>query len=400
MKVNDNHSISKFGYMFLMVSVTIGAEFLSLPRVATHYMGKNGWWLVLLSVILFLGIWVMTTLIRLRFLDETYIQYMKKTLGRPISVLLSILLLGFLIFFLTYELDMLVELSNIYLVKRTPPFLLMLVFIFATIPVLRGGCESLARFCFLTFPISFMIWFIVVLLGTKQGDLSNILPVTLPQSSWHYFLKGMVEISAPSYGWSVFLIILVPYVRKKDRGDLLKYTIMGAGIIALVYAGSIIACLGYFGFGETLHLMYPLVALVRSIDPGLTKVIERPEIFFVALWIATIFTTFIIVFFTLQVGISEFFELREYKLWFAPIIPWVFLIALIPDNMIQDMVMWEYVNMIYIALVFTIIPVQFLMTRKRKIGVPYQQVKREAEALKKQEQEQLKAKPNYQVQRK
>lgn len=397
MYINDNDRISKFGLLFLMVSVTIEAEFLSLPRISAQYMGRNGWWLVLLSVVPFLCIWIMATIIRLRFPNETYIQYIEKTLGRPIGIVLSILLFGFLIFYLTYEFNVFIALSKLYLVKRTPRFLLMLIFTLVSIPVLRGGCESLARFCSLVFPIIFIIWIVLVFFGTKQGDLSNFLPLTLPETDWKHFLKEMVEISAPIYGWSVFLTILTPYVRKKDRGDLLKYTMIGAGITILVYTGSVIACFAYFDLGETLHLIYPLVALVRCIDPGTVKIIERPELFFIAVWSSTIFTSFIVVFFTLQVGISDFFHLREHKLWFSPIIPWVFLVALIPDNMIQNMLMWEYVNIVYIVLVFTIIPVQFLIIRIRKIGIPYKQVKREAEALKKQEQ--VQEKPNYQIQR-
>ena len=111
--------------------------------------------------------------------------------------------------------------------------------------------------------------------------------------------------------------------------------------VTITYSILTILCFGMFGTKLLKGIVWPVLAYVRGINlPGLF--IERLDGVMLGIWIFTVYTTMIAIYFALTYSLSKIFGTKEQKQYALPMVPIIYFMALIPQNIAQVEKMTKY----------------------------------------------------------
>jgi spore germination protein len=143
--------------------------------------------------------------------------------------------------------------------------------------------------------------------------------------------------------------MLIPHMRQPKKA--MKGVFWGLAISGGLYFTIVIAAVGVFGPEETKHLLWPTLELAKTTTlPG--NILERLDAAFLAVWVTAVFTTlFSSYYFTIH-SISKLFRLRDHKMLSLFVLPYLFIMAMVPQNILQ---MYEVIEVVgQIGLLITI----------------------------------------------
>ena len=127
------------------------------------------------------------------------------------------------------------------------------------------------------------------------------------------------------------------------------------------------ATVGVFGAEETKLLLWPTLELAKTTSlPG--NILERLDAAFLAVWVTAVFTTLYSSYFLTIHSMSKLFRLRDHKMFSLFLLPFIFLLAMQPQNIIQLYVIIENVGRIglwiTIAYPFALLVIAWLRKKK------------------------------------
>ena len=316
----------------LIVSTVIGAGILSLPNKMAMAIGNDGWIpIVIGGMFSIITVLIMNKIFQL-YPDMDFFEIGREVLGKWVF---NIFIFVFLIYNLTLMASLsrnIAELVKAFLLETTPPEVLIISFILVTTYIARSEIQTIGRLGYHIYPLILVSVMMLIALSLPSLDYTNALPVF--RFNANKLPKAVVDSYFSFTGFEI-LLFAIPFAEgRKDKSRLVKTSIIAICIIILIYVLVFFLTLSQYGLHSLQRQAFPTLSLVKEIDlPGFF--IENLDGIAMAIWTLVIFATMASSYYSSGKILSNLFAVREHGIFIIPMVPIIYIISLIPQNVLE-----------------------------------------------------------------
>lgn len=360
---SKNDKVSVRQVEILLILDLTSTSVLSFPRTAAEIANQDAWIILIGATLLAFLFGYIITRVTKRFPGDTFVEISSKVLSKPVGILLSILFLGKLSITMAMELRIFGELVKQVLLPRTPIEVIMASMLLICSYLVRKGYECKARLGEILIFIIFIPLVIILLFVLPDTDFSNLKPfltTPLPQ-----LLKGSYFL-AFLYTPMEFILMAGPLINNPKKAGRITFTAIGfVGVLNVVLAIITIGVLGAMG---TRQQIWPVMTLMQIIEiPG--AFVERQDVLMMIFWILSVFSFISTLMYFISFIITRILKADEHCFLVLPLVPVLYLISLIPDNIVEAFNWIEFLVKYFRILFLLPIPLLILIVaRLRKLG--------------------------------
>lgn len=363
--MNDKEFVTPYGLFTTIVVTMVGVGIFSYPRELVSYVGTDGWIITIISgLISYLFIYIAYKVIRINDYDKFY-NIMKMSFGKILGAILAMIFVAYGVFSISIGMRIFIEVIKMYLLEKTPTEFLLLITILIGSYLIRAGMGALVKFNQICFWVMFIPIILVLLLTLNRTDFTNIFPV-LSNSPYDY-IKA-IKTTMISFGGIQIIYMILPFMRNKK--DIPRAAAKSIIFVTIFYAVVVIFTLAVFTKSQTKILLWPTITMIKSTSiPG--AFIERWEGVVMALWVIFYFTSFVNGYYLAADVVKDMFVLNDIKISSILIVPFIYLIALYPENIAELYDINSKVTPFLYLYSIVILPLMLLLAkslRKRAIG--------------------------------
>ena len=324
--MKEREFINKYGIFSSIVVTIIGVGVFSYPRDLTELIGSDGWFVTLLGgFISWILLYLIYKVVKINNYNNFY-GILHNNLGGILGKIFAVIFVAFNIFSIALGMRVFSEVIKMYLLLRTPTEFILMIMILTGVYLVRSGLDVLIRFNEISFWIMFIPIIFVLLAAAKGAEFTNVLPVF--NNKFEDYIKAVGTTIYAFTGYQI-AYLLIPSAKEKEKMP--KIIFKSIVFVSVFYAVITIMALAIFSKKETSNLLWPTITMIKSIDiPG--TFIERWEGVVMALWVIFYFTTFVNGYYFSSDIIKHAFKLEDIKISSLLIMPFIYLIALYPEN--------------------------------------------------------------------
>lgn len=312
----------------LLVTTIIGVGILSLPSNMADILDNDGWVAILAGGLLIIPFILMIDRLFKMYPNKTIFHIGEEVLGKAIFIIFLIIILVYAIITLAYSSRVFGEVMKGYLLERTPIKVIIITMLLTTSYVSRSEIEVLGRVATMVYPILLGLFILLLLINIPALDYTNILPVF--NTDFTQIPRGIL-ISLFSYAG--YEIILLAYPLSNDKKDTLKYVLRGLFIVIGIYLVTFFICLSQLGVNQLKRTLWPTIAVANEVDlPG--YFLENLDGIVIALWVLVVYTSIGPLLYIGGRVLSNIFNTKSHDIFILPLIPIIYIISIIPDNII------------------------------------------------------------------
>ncbi|MDS1030285.1 endospore germination permease [Bacillota bacterium LX-D] len=309
-----------------LVSIMIGGGILAMPSVFAAAAARDGWLSILLAgADAALAVYCLTLLGK-TFPSENILEYSSRLLGKKLGFVVGIVFLVFFLLSTAMAVRQFGDVLKIYFLEKTPLEVINLTMLFTSAYLVGHGVNSMFRVMQTFFPLLIIPIVLLLLMALPMANFKEVLPL---------FEQGAVPIFKGSIvGYGIFggysiIGFFIPYLSKAEKAVI---PCLGAqALVIIIYLAMFLIALAVFGPIELSNSLFPIVDLVRLIEvPG--TFIERFDIIILSIWILAVFTTVVAVYFLSATTLTHLTGLGELRCWVFLLLPFIYLIAMTPQN--------------------------------------------------------------------
>lgn len=346
----------------ILTSTMIGVGILSFPLFAVQAANAGAPMVTLLGIVLaIIGLWLIT-LLGMRFSNQTIIEYSADIIGKWPAFFGSLFIIGFftILTSLTAREFGGVVVTNV--LPGTPIDVTVIVMLLLAAISARHQMMTFAYMHFFYTPIILFPAIIIVVLSLKNADFINLQPFLGNEP--RNMLPGILTIAALFQG-SFVMTMVIPSMSRPEKA--LKASVWGMGVSGLLYLMIIVAVLGVYGAEEIKLFIWPTYELVKTTSLP-ANVLERIDAAFLAVWVTAVFTALLSSYFFIIHSLSKLFKVQDHRLFSFFLLPFVYVIAMIPQNVLQVYDVIKLVGRIGLAItiVYPAILLVIAMIRKKR----------------------------------
>ena len=321
--------MSTFQGTAIITVAIIGVIILTLPRLATERVEADGGIATFTAGIINLTLFVVMALLCRRFPKHTMIEFSQIILGKFLGKLYGTLFAAYCVLVSSVVLRTFADALKILLLQRTPLEFIMLAMLLTALLLVQNGVSSISKISELfLLPITLSIMLLLVL-NIPDMELMHLRPSL--SRGIQPLVQAIPRLFLVYMGYEA-VYFLSPYMREPKK--LLIAGIAGISIPIFIYTSLVVTAMTVFGVKTTATMVYPTVILARRLMfPGAFA--ERFDIFFIIFWILAAFTTLAIFLYLSSIAATRLLGLRNYKPFAVLITPFVYQIAILPQNVIH-----------------------------------------------------------------
>ena len=356
---SENDRISIRQMQILLVLTLFSSVSLILPRITSEYANQNGWMLIIGGAVLTCIYTVIITFLGKMFPGQTIVEYSKVILTKPIGIILCLILVIQVVLFAGFELRIFGELVKQVLLYRTPIEMIMIVMLFTIVYLTRRGYEERGRFAEIVIFISLIPILSVLLTSLPDIEAHNLAPFFTVK--YKEFFSGSYFVSIMMVGIEV-LYIGIAYLKNPEK-------VTRAAISAIIFVTIInllifFVTIGIFGAEETKRQIWPLMTIMQVVElPG--AFIHRQDALMMSFWILITYALLSNYIFFASILNSRLMKTKKTDWVNMLILPFVYVVALIPDNVPETFMMIK-VLINYMSIIF-LLPIPLIMLGVAKI---------------------------------
>ncbi|MEF3311647.1 endospore germination permease [Paenibacillus sp. GYB004] len=352
--MKDNpRQITEIQAAIIVISTIIGVGVLPLPLFASRAGGTGGPMVTAAAVVTALVSLLLITKLGQRFPKQTIVQYSEELIGKwpaRLGTVCIIVFFGVLTAMTAREFGEVVITS---VLKKTPLDVTVIVMLLLAALSTRNSLATFAYIHQFYFPLILFPAMVIIALSLKNANLLYLQPI------WGESTAGMLHgilIIAALFQGSFVMTLVIPAMR--SPGKAMRASVWGIAISGGLYLLIVIATLAVFGPEETNKLLWPTLELAKVTSLP-ANILERLDAAFLAIWVTAVFTTLLSAhYFTIH-ALSQLFRLNDHKLFSMMLLPYVFVMAMYPKNVLQ---MYEIISIVgRIGLVLTFVYPLFLL---------------------------------------
>ncbi|AFC30459.1 GerAB/ArcD/ProY family transporter [Paenibacillus mucilaginosus] len=313
----------------VLISTIVGVGVLPLPLFAVRAADTGAPLVTLLGILLaFTGLWTVTKL-GMRFPNQSIIGYSEHVLGRWPAWIGSALIIGFFAVLTSLAAREFGEVVITSVLRKTPLEVTVIVMLLLATLSARNNLTTFVYIHQFYLPLILFPGILIVALSLKNAEETNLLPLLGNEPVG--MLPGIVTVAALLQGSFVHTII-IPAMRRPEKA--MKASLWGMGIAGGLYLSIVTAAVAVFGPEETKLLLWPTLELAKTTTlPG--NILERLDAAFLAVWVTAVFTTLFSSYYLTIRAVSRLLRLRDHKMFSFFMLPFLFILAMLPDNIIH-----------------------------------------------------------------
>ncbi|WP_199617121.1 GerAB/ArcD/ProY family transporter [Paenibacillus alkalitolerans] len=330
----------------VLISTIIGVGVLPLPLFAVQAADTGAPLVTSLAIVVALiGLWLITKL-GMYFPSKSIILYSEDLLGRWIAAVGSLFIIAFFAILTSLAAREFGEVVITSVLKQTPLEITVIVMLLLAVFSARNDITTFAYIHHFYLPILVFPVLLIVALSLKNADWIHLQPIMGNEPGG--MMGGILTVAALFQGSFVFTIV-IPAMRRPERA--MKAAVCGLIIAGGIYLSIVIAVVGVFGSEETKRLLWPTLELAKTTTLP-ANILERLDAAFLGVWVTAVFTTLFSSYYLTIHAISKLFRQRDHKMFSMFMLPFVFIMAMLPQNILQ---MYEIVEVVgRIGLLITI----------------------------------------------
>ncbi|QBK25919.1 GerAB/ArcD/ProY family transporter [Ureibacillus thermophilus] len=357
--------ISSIQFAGIIASTIIGVTLLVLPRIIVTEVGEAA---IIVSItglmISFISLMALILLGK-KYPNHTIMGCNRMLLGKFIGTFFNCLIVILAIIIMSFEVREFAEVLANGLLPNTPIEISIILMI---IVCALAGFHNVSTFAYIHF---FYLPFILIpmilfFLAFEDIKVYHFLPILGHNLSFKEFMHGALNMASAITNFYV-IAMLSPYI--KDYNKSLKHGIWGffLGGVTIIY--TIVVSLGVFGVVELHKIYWPVLSLSRIIEiPG--EVLSRVDAIVLINWIFAVFTTLLSYYFVIVRGTAEIFRTDKYHFIATLMVPVVFIVALVPNNIYE---IYRYGIKVagFAMILYIILPISLLIIGRfrKKVGM-------------------------------
>ncbi|WP_246880348.1 GerAB/ArcD/ProY family transporter [Sporosarcina sp. 6E9] len=273
--------LNHYHVVFLIQNVIIGTSLLSLPNRLSS-MGYSLWWMPLLfGVVANLLLIPMIWLVR-KYPNDTLFVIHEKLFGKWAGKTINAILLVYFIIVIAAVCSSYIRLIQIVALvdqKITAP---LIIFLIIAIYIAHGGIKSVARFCIISFFLTFGLLYFLKW-GVADGDIRHIMPFFnfTPQELFTASKKGLMTI-----GGFELILFYFPYIIYQKKA--FKHASLGLWMsMVFTFAFTFVSVM-FFSEWQLENLLYPVLNLFQEVQ---LSYLERLDVLGITMWVYLILST-------------------------------------------------------------------------------------------------------------
>lgn len=344
----------------LVLSSVIGTVVVTLPRLATQAAQHSGVLSVFLAGLISLVLSILAVQLGKRFSNQTIIEYSATIAGKIPGKLIGVLIIIYSITVVGTALRVFADTLKIFMLPKTPIEFIMVTMLIVIVYLIYKGIGAIAKISESFIPLVITVLLLVIVLNFQDFEIRNLRPLisnglvrTIKGA-----LQGIPKIITAFLGFEIAFFI-IPFLQEPDK--ITPYVAGGILLPTIIYTALTAMSIGVFGIELTKKMLYPTISLARAIEfPGAFA--ERFDILFSILWILGVFTSISIFFYIASLSITRIMGLKNFRPFIFILVPFVYLVSILPQNIYQIHFLIDIVG--YIGIVVTLLPIPLLLISK------------------------------------
>ncbi|SFT07433.1 GerAB/ArcD/ProY family transporter [Paenibacillus sp. BC26] len=313
----------------ILVSTIIGVGVLPLPLFAVR-AGDAGAPLVTLlgAIVGFCGL-LLISLLGMRFPNKSIVEYSEDIIGKWPSLIGSLAIIAFFAILTSLAAREFGEVVVTSVLKNTPLEVTVIVMLLLAAVSTRNNLVTFSYIHLFYFPFLLGPALLIVALSLKNADVINLQPIW--GNSQAHMLPGIITIASLFQG-SFVMTIVIPAMQKPNKS--IKASFVAMCIAGGMYVIIVIAAVGVFGAEEIKNLLWPTLELAKATSLP-ANILERMDAAFLAVWVTAVFTTLFSSYYLTLRFISHLFGSKDHNMFSFFLLPFVFIMAVLPQNILQ-----------------------------------------------------------------
>ncbi|GLX66694.1 GerAB/ArcD/ProY family transporter [Paenibacillus glycanilyticus] len=359
--LGPNDKITTSQAAIFLNNAMLGAGILTLPRsVSESVKTPDSWISVLVGGLIAILVVVLMLKLSLRFPGKTVFQYTSAVIGRYPGMIWCLILVFYYIVIAGFEIRAMAEVTMYYLLEGTPIWAITIPFIWLGAYLVIGGIDAIARVSQIVFPISLCILILSYLLSLRLFELDNLRPIL--GDGLGPVIHGLKSTVLVYSGCEVVMTLTAQLENPKQA---LKAVLTGVGIPIGLYLFTVIMVIGGVSVDSAVTSTWPTIDLVRSFEVT-GFLFERFEFLLMVIWLMQMFCNYSCFFYNSSLGLSQLFKL-PYKAVIFALVPVIFLVTMIPQNMNELFGLGDAIGYLSILL-FLLFPVFLSLLALMRFG--------------------------------
>lgn len=356
----NREKLSSYQVTAVVATSIIGVIVLTLPRLATELVQVDGGFATLLAGLISLAFLFVIAVLCRRFPQMTVIEFSKVIFGKYLGFLYGLIFTMYSILVSGVVLRTFADALKLLLLPRTPLEFILITMLLVSLYLTQYGIGAISKVSEIFLPLIIFPIALLLLLNFNDVELIQLRPMF--SKGLTPFIKAVPNLFLAYLGYEV-LFMITPFVRTPQK--ILKYAAVGVGIPVVLYTTLVMTAITIFGVKPTGTLVYPTVILARRIIfPGAFA--ERFDIFFIIFWILAAYTTIVIFHYLGAISFTRLIGLRHYKPFIFIIAPLIYLISILPQNILQIDLLAQIAGFIGAGVVAASIPMLIIAMLRKK----------------------------------
>lgn len=361
--IKDNDRISPYQLAMIIITASIGIGIFSLPANIAIEAGVNGYILLpLAGLVNLVAVSIMIKLCNL-FPQKTLPDITEIVLGKFLGKIVTFLITLIILNLITFSMRSFTDVLNIFILFKTPSWVVSLTFLLVCAYLVRGGVEAIARFHEVGFLMLFVPFLLVIILGYRNVAPNNLMPFMYNFTGDIGKYLGIVFFSLG--GFEVILYYLAFVKRKNNMYKPVFLSVLFTTVFSTIV---VIICTAKFGSELTGQLTWPLINYIRGVSQG-RFFMESLDGILIWLWTLAVFTTVIINYYIVNLSVAKIFNIQEQKKLVIPVGILLYVLSLSVGNTKVLMESIKIIRPIQVIIIVYAVPILLLIVAKiRKLG--------------------------------
>ncbi|MCY6485594.1 endospore germination permease [Clostridium aestuarii] len=328
--MDNKNIVSKYDLFVTTVVTVIGTGIFSYPSELCKFVGSDAWIVILLAGVIFVPLlYLLHKSVELNNYAR-FIDILQNNFGNVMGKIIAFVFASMGIFIISLQMRTFIEVMKMYLLQRTPTEFMLLVMILTGTFLIRGEFEDIIKFNELAFWLMFIPVFLAIpFILLNEADFTNIFPI-LSHKPIEYLKAGSNSFYS-FLGFGILYMIL-PFL--KEKKSIIKVTFRSLVFIIVFYILVIMTTIIVFTSKYNTQLLWPTITMISIVDiPG--TFVERWEGIAMVFWLLFYFTTYVNIYYFSSEIIRDVFNLEDIKISLMLIIPFIYVIALYPENITE-----------------------------------------------------------------
>lgn len=312
------------GVLLTTVIIVSKIQYTSIS-VVVKQTGTSAWYATLISCITTMILFSLVCALLDRFPGKNLVKTFEGVFGKLIGKIFGLGFSGYILYYASSVLREFLEMIKVYNLPKTPPSVIMIVFLSVSLLFAYMGIESIVRVaCINFYPITIGI-FIILVLAYPYYDIDYIKPY-LGHGLGKTVSVGVLRSSA--YEEVLILPIIISSIRSVK--DVKKIGYISILISALVFSVSFLCYLCAYQYttgSENLSGMFQLSKIVYY-----SRFFQRIESIFLFSWVISSLITVSTAFYSAIRVYCQVFEIKDHRPLLFPFVLIMYIIALQPKN--------------------------------------------------------------------